>query len=440
MWTGFLQILELLFNHRVHLFLVFYILSWGIFAFRYQSAKKNRRYQNKPIRASISAIVISFRDRPKYLYKSLESIAKQSHRFNEVLLAMDHDDYEINKDIAWAYSEAFNFKIVYDKHGNKRTAFAKAFRQSTGKIVYVLAGDTIYPRNTTIETLRPFIDPKVGATTIKQRIYDRERTFARRFADIMYNLRFRVTYPAISSKGVLICTTGEIGAFRREILEKHIEDFLNENFLGKKCILGDDRYLTSMVLKEGYSVVMQPTEQAVYTDAPDTFRGLIKQQLRWYRSGQKYTLKTLFLNWIPRKPAMLKIHCFALQIMPYFFGAVIIWGVLNSFFKWDPVLIMQYFPAEPILLWISGFYISMVVKTYVHLKHNKKDWLIFPVYAIFVAVVMLAVYAYALITIRKQGDWLTKPRSISLSASRDFLSFSCIPNHSESIRQRVIVT
>ena len=439
MWTGLLQILEFVLNHRVHLFLVFYLLSWGIFAFRFRSARKNKLYLNDPVETSISAIVISFRDRPKYLYKSLDSIAKQRHRFDEVLLAMDHDDYEINKDIAWAYSEAFDFKIVYDRHGNKRTAFSKAFKQSSGKIVYILAGDTIYPKNTTIETLRPFVDPKVGATTIKQRIYDRERTFARRFADIMYNLRFKITYPAISSKGVLICTTGEIGAFRREILEKHLDDFLNETFLGKKCVLGDDRYLTSMVLKEGYSVVMQPTEETVYTDAPDTFKGLIKQQLRWYRSGQKYTLKTLFLNWIPHKPVMLRIHCFALEIMPYFFAAVIIWGILNSFYQWDPVLIMSHFPVEPILLWISGFYLSMIVKTYAHLKDNKRDWLIFPLYAVFVAVVMLLVYAYALITIHKQGDWLTKTRSTSTSAQRYAPSFSVIPNRSEREAHQVYV-
>jgi cellulose synthase/poly-beta-1,6-N-acetylglucosamine synthase-like glycosyltransferase len=439
MWTGILQILEFVLNHRVHLFLIFYLLSWGIFALRFLSAKKNKLYQNDPIATSISAIVLSFHDRPEYLYKSLNSIAKQRHRFDEVLLAMDHDDYKINKDVAWAYSEAFDFKIVYDMHGNKRTAFAKAFKQSSGRIIYILAGDTIYPRNTTIETLRPFVDPKVGATTIRQRIYDRERTFARRFADIMYNLRFRITYPAISSKGVLICTTGEIGAFRREILEKHVDDFLNETFMGKKCILGDDRYLTSMVLKEGYSVVMQPAEETVYTDAPDTFKGLVKQQLRWYRSGQKYTLKTLFLNWIPRKSLMLRIHCFALQIMPYFFGAVIIWGILNSFYRWDPVLIMSHFPAEPILLWISGFYLSMIVKTYSHLKDNKRDWLIFPLYAVFVAVVMLLVYAYALITIHKQGDWLTKSRSIPVGAKRDFLSFSCIPVSSDRDVHQVYV-
>jgi cellulose synthase/poly-beta-1,6-N-acetylglucosamine synthase-like glycosyltransferase len=173
MWTGLLQILEFVLNHRVHLFLIFYLLSWGIFALRFLSARKNKVYLNDPVDTSISAIVISFRDRPKYLYKSLNSIAKQRHRFDEVLLAMDHDDYEVNKDIAWAYAEAFDFKIVYDRHGNKRTAFAKAFKQSSGEIVYVLAGDTIYPKNTTIETLRPFADPKVGATTIKQRIYDR---------------------------------------------------------------------------------------------------------------------------------------------------------------------------------------------------------------------------------------------------------------------------
>ena len=135
MWTGILQILELVLNHRVHLFLVFYLLSWGIFAYRFLSARKNKLNQSDPVDTSISAIVLSFRDRPKYLYKSLKSIAKQKHRFNEVLLAMDHDDYEINKDIAWAYSEAFNFKIVYDKHGNKRTAFEAmlAFLKLNGK-------------------------------------------------------------------------------------------------------------------------------------------------------------------------------------------------------------------------------------------------------------------------------------------------------------------
>jgi hyaluronan synthase len=409
MIAGIIQLLELIMNYRLHPFLVFFALSWGIFAYRIYYSRKNKRYDNPPVRATTSAIVLTYHDKPEYLKRCLDSLRNQTVPFTEVILAMDPREGVENRLIAEGYADRYGFKVVYDKGGNKRTAFAGAFKESRGEIVYMLAGDTIYPPNTVEETLRPFADPKVGATTLKQRIYERDRTLARRFADIMYNIRFLITYPSLSSKSIVICTTGEIGAFRREVIERHLDDFLTETFLGRRCILGDDRYLTSMVLKDGYGVVMQPIKEDVLTDSPDTMRGFVKQQLRWYRSGQRYSIKTLFLNWIPNKPAMLKIHCFSLLVMPYFFIGVIAWAALNSALHLYPVLIMEGFKGlYAVLLPVTGFYIAMSVKSAVHLKHHTEDWAVFPIYALFAVAVILPTFAYALLTIRNQEGWLTR--------------------------------
>jgi len=405
MILGFLQFLELVIYHRLRPFLVFFVLCWSIFSYRIYYSKKHKKYEGSPVNATTSGIVVTYHDDPKYLRKCLESLWSQTLPFTEIILAMDDREAEENRQIAQEYAMQYGFKIVFDHEGNKRTAFAKAFKESSGDIIYMLAGDTLYPPNTVKETLIPFQNAKIGATTLKQRVYDADRTLVRRFGDILYNMRNLITEPSLSSKGVLVCTTGEIGAFRREIIERHLDDFLNESFLGRKCVLGDDRYLTSMVLKEGYDVVMQPTEEIVLTDSPDTLKGFIKQQLRWYRSGVKYSIKTLFFNWIPNKPSMLKIHCFNLLIMPYFFIIVVFCGLLNP----TSLLIMSALQGFPsIILSIIGFYLAIFVKSAVHFKAHRKDLKIFPIYVFFGVCVTLSIFVYATLTMWKQGEWLTK--------------------------------
>jgi hyaluronan synthase len=408
---GILQFIELVKTYHLHPFLIFFVLCWGIFAFRIILARRNKAIEVEPLAfwrlrmgSPASALVMTLHDDPAILSKSLDSILSQSLMFDEVLVVVDKDETQQNLDIILSKE----LEIYVDPVGNKRAAYAAAFKKTRGKIVAMLSGDTIYPSNMLEQAYVAFSDAKVGGVGFNQRIYDRDRNLIRRFADIMYSLRYKITYSYLSSKRVLLCTTGETAFYRREPIEKHLDDFTSERFLGRPCIIGDDRFLTSMVLKEGYDVVYQPIKEPALTDCPNTLLGFIRQQLRWYRSNQKYSFKTLVMNWIPEKSAVLKIHLFGFLVLPYMWCAVVVWWIISDITHVYPMEVAVIPLAVMIACTIVGFFLSQFIKASPHFLEEKRDILIFPLYSLFSTFVILPTFIYALFTIRNQGGWGTK--------------------------------
>lgn len=412
MFGGIVQFWELIVNHNLHPFLVFFLLVWGVFTFRIIMASRNKPLKEVPgagPQATVSALIMSYKDDPDILTKSLESVKSQSVPFDEIFVVMDAKESE--KNIGLARQSGLN--VLFDTGGNKRSAYAMAFRQSKGEIVAMLSGDTIYPRDMNREALKCFHHQNVGGVGFGQRIIDRNKNLIRRFADIMFSLRYKITYPCLSSRGALLCTTGETAFFRRAPIEKHLDEFLNERSWGKRCIIGDDRFLTSMVLKEGFKVVYQPMSEPILTDCPNTLTAFARQQVRWYRSNQKYSIKTLFQNWIPDQSPVLKIHLAGFLLMPYLWLAVFAWWLVNSATGLYPVEVVTWSFWLTLPIWALGFFIAMAIKASPHLLKEKRDLAIFPLYAIFVTLVILPLFVYAGVTVRDQGAWGTKRSSPS---------------------------
>ncbi len=411
------QLAELVVNNRLQPFLIFFCLTWSIFLLRLFFARRHRAILDRPdfdTNIGTSAIVFTYRDDPALLRQSLESIKDQGTPFTEVIVAVDASETEDRLDIV----RQSGFRIYVDDKGNKRDAFAGALLETTGEIIVHLAGDTIYPPDMTTNALIAFAsDPKIGGVAFSQGIYDHKRNLVRRFANVMYGLRFALTYRALSTRKSLLCTTGETGFFRRAPIEKNMEAFTHEFFMGQRCIIGDDRFLTSMVLREGYSVVLQESRRQVLTDCPNTLSGFVRQQVRWYRSNQRYSLKTLF-GWIPGRP-FLKAHLAAFMVLPYLWLALLAWWIVNARFGIYPVEIVKGIPLPIIVAWIvGGFLLTMLLKTSPYFFRHRQDLWLFPVYVPFVTFVIMPCFVYALLTINDQGSWGTKGRSDQLGTPR----------------------
>ena len=59
----------------------------------------------------------------------------------------------------------------------KRNALRVGDREGTGEVVVLVDSDTLWTDGTLEELLKPFIDPRVGGVTTRQRILDPERNF-----------------------------------------------------------------------------------------------------------------------------------------------------------------------------------------------------------------------------------------------------------------------
>jgi len=76
------------------------------------------------------------------------------------------------------------------------------------------------------------------------------------------------------------------------VLDRVWNDYIRQTFRGVSCTYGDDRHLTNLVLADGSDTLFVPGAKAI-TNAPESLRGYLKQQLRWNKSFYRELLWTL---------------------------------------------------------------------------------------------------------------------------------------------------
>lgn len=288
---------------------------------------------------------------------------------------------------------------------DKRNSITRAMefaeeQQIPGDLVIIRDSDT-FSRSalTGVELLKPFADPMVGVVSTAQTIY-RPTTLADLLSDWFEHARLNSSMRALSLPNImeLLCAPGREIAIRRDILLRALPGFNNEYLLGKKCIPGDDRFLTLAAQKEGYKTVLAHKAE-VWTLAKKTFWLTFKMWLRWGRTSQRYTILNPWL--ISKKP----------------FAAFVAWtdiyttlAVSVIVFMWIITLFTKGNLAVPfvqaVLFSFGGMVLSMGLRQARYLiEHPRKLWLL-PFFTI-VATIGQLIRLWALFTMFDMR-WLSR--------------------------------
>ncbi len=391
-WT-----LDFIVNGHFNLGFAFLVYVWIIFTLRWIYSKKYK-YYTEPYKEGISVIVPVYNENFKLFDKCLKSVSMEKPDEIIVVVNGGGKDEPKYKDIAKRYKS----RIFTLPKPAKRPATALGIKEAKNDIILLLDSDTVLKKNALKELLKPFKDPKVGGATATQAIINSHVSIVRKFAGWMEDLRFALNQRAQSSLGAVGCLPGRAIAFRKKLIMPYIDDFVNEKFHGQYCTSGDDRYLTSVVLKQGYKTVLQ-VPSFVYTNCPDTFGGFLKQQLRWARSSQRETL--LSLNWLYKYP--FTAFMFITDIItPFFFVAVEISIVRYLIvYGFEFTTIGKF--ASDIFISLFAMNLSLGVRQMPHLKKQPRDLFFLPIYTLFVTFIMTPLRIYGFFTMGDQS-WTSR--------------------------------
>lgn len=392
-----LQLYETYLTHKIFLFEVFVIYVWLIWIIKWVYANKYNKYSGcVKDKFNVSVLVPVLNEKRDIFIKTMQSIALNSPYEIVVVLDMFNKDNHLLQ-IAKKYTDKV---FICENEPGKRHGIACGMEYTHGDIIVLADSDTIFEKNTIKNMTKPFLNHKVGGVTTKQHILYPNRNIISKFCNWMENVRFAISIPAQSVHGSIGCLPGRAIAFRREIIEKHMDEFLNESFLGIKCHSGDDRFLTSMALRDGWKTVYQ-SDAVIHTDCPVTWIMFIKQQLRWARSSQRETFKAL--PWLWKRP--FTAFCFITDIItPVFFVGVVLSTIFNH------IIGTTYFDIPlmaGIVFGLIGMNISLGFRQYPHLLNNKRDIMYLPLYTLFMTFVMTPIRIWGLLTIRKE-KWMTR--------------------------------
>lgn len=173
--------------------------------------------------------------------------------------------------------------INFKKNKGKRFGMKYGFENAKGEIIIQLDSDS-YPNAKTFRYIvMPFKDGKISGVAGHSLPANKDDNFLTKTQYAYYFMSFRALKACESLFSMCFCLSGCFSAYRKKDAVPLIKELCNEKFLGNKCTYGDDRSLTSYLLRDGYKTVYAP-EAIGYTIVPNTWKIFLKQQNRWKKS------------------------------------------------------------------------------------------------------------------------------------------------------------
>lgn len=261
---------------------LFYVLGFtcfvvGLLTFTYYplalifDLRQRRRADSDQWQPLVSVVVPAYNE-GKVVGHCVESILASDYPRREIILVDDGSTDDTLAEMR-RFENVPGVIVIGKPNGGKASALNVGLARASGEVLFFVDADGIFARNTIREMLKGFDSARVGAVCGNDSPVNLDRLLTR-LANLQTHVGTGFVRRALSMLNCLPIVSGNVGAFRRSVLDK-TGPFL-EGFIG------EDLELTWRVHKAGYRVAFQP-RATVYAEVPSTIRGLWKQRVRWAR-------------------------------------------------------------------------------------------------------------------------------------------------------------
>ncbi len=225
------------------------------------------------------------------------------------------------------YAKAGQIRVVHQANAGKKRALGRAMREAKGSIFAFSDSDSVWASDA-IEKIVPIFNvfPDVGGVAGHFRLKNATKNILTKAEDTWAEGQFAIRKAFESYFGAVSCVSGPLAVFRREAIYNYIPAWEEDCFLGQEFRFATDRTLTGFLLGSphvgmklleryadhecvrGTKFAIRPW-QVVYSKSakswtilPETFRALIRQQVRWKKSFIRNLFFTGSFYW--RKPLL----------------------------------------------------------------------------------------------------------------------------------------
>ena len=350
------------------------------------------------------SIILPALNEEELIEKSIDSIFASNYpkdRFEVICINDGSEDktYYCMMRAKCKYGEKLKV-INFKENLGKRKAFYVGLKKSKGKIIVAVDSDSKIGRNAIRNLVIPLInEEKTGAVAGRVAVLNEKENFITRMLSVRYSISFDFGRAYQSVYGTVFCCPGALTAYKKSALQGFISDWVNQKFLNTKCTYGEDRALTTQILKAGFRTRYQ-SNAVVYTKVPSKFSQMSKMYLRWTRSYiRESILFARFMFTRYRKTQRI------LPIFDFFFL-----NFLHPFHIFSLAFVVYTFSIHPLFiirhlafLVISSFFLSLY-----YLRTNKSMSFLYAIpYAILTAFCLWWIVPVAAFTMKNQS-WLTR--------------------------------
>ena len=223
------------------------------------------------------------------VFAALESICRNGYPADR-LEVIAVNDGSIDDTLSWMNLAAEKYPglirvINCEKNQGKRAALYQGFCEGKGEYFITIDSDSMLDKDALKHMISPLIrNSKAAAVSGNVKVANIANGIMPPMLDAGFAFAFDFIRSGQSVFGRVFCTPGALSAYRKSALVPILEEWLVQTFMGHPAGIGEDRALTNLLLREGHDIVMQRSA-VIYTNVPESYRGICKMLLRWERSN-----------------------------------------------------------------------------------------------------------------------------------------------------------
>ncbi|MFZ5969949.1 MAG: glycosyltransferase [Bacillota bacterium] len=225
--------------------------------------------------------------------------------------------------------------FVQEENKGKRDALARGALMAKHDLVVFVDSDSFLDPFAIRNLVQPFKDPKMGGVTGRTDVANTFTNGLTKMQSVRYYIAFRIMKAAEAYFDAVTCLSGPLSCYKKEIILEHMDEWLNQKFLGHLATFGDDRSMTNLVLKS-HRTSYQDTAICA-TIVPKEYAVFLKQQMRWKRSWLRESIIAAKYMW--KKEPFMSVSFYMGLVVPIAAPIVVVYNLIYV------PLIHRVFPA-----------------------------------------------------------------------------------------------
>jgi len=308
-----------------------FLLSRYFFGALYEPVKVNPNYI-----PSVSIIIPCFNEE-EWIDRTIKSCINQDYPVDKLEVIVvddcsnDNSVKKIKETIESLYKEGERFKtksrvkyVVQSENKGKREALASGTELAKNELVVFVDSDSFLEPNAVKNLVQPFQDKRMGGVTGRTDVENKYTNSLTKMQSVRYYIAFRILKAAEAYFDSVTCLSGPISCYRKELILKNKDAWLNQKFLGQPATFGDDRSMTNFIMKT-HRTGYQDTA-VCYTIVPSAYKQFLKQQMRWKRSWLRESLIAGKFIW--KKEPFMSLFFYMGLIVPIAAPIVVVYNLM----------------------------------------------------------------------------------------------------------------
>lgn len=394
-----------------------FLVAFFIYEDPYIAVRGAKESKLVPDKLPLVSCMVAAMNEESLISRCIDSLINQTYQNKEIIVVNDAST-DGTPGILQKYAELGTIKLIDLKTNvGKKRALGKAMLVANGEIFAFTDSDSVWAEDVVKKMVAIFnSDPLIGAVSGHTRAWNGDQNLLTRVQDSWYEGQFSIRKAFESVFGAVTCVSGPLAVFRKEAIFNLIPAWENDAFLGQEFKFATDRTLTGFILgnrfvgkklKEKYpdspfvtkidyplrewKVVYSKATRA-WTIVPNTFKRVIRQQIRWKKSFIRNTCFTGSFYW--KKPFLPAL----------FYYLHILFVLIGPFIAFRHLV---YLPAQgylySVFLYLTGIIFVGLMFGLAYKLENKEShvWVYRPLMSLFSTLVLSWLLFYSALTIKK---------------------------------------